>query len=154
MVCSHMMSLYSGHWGLPGGHLEQSEDFFACVERETLEETGLAVRGLKVIAVTNDKFPEQGKHYVTVFTKCERIDPQQEPQVRYEKALRIELLWEIANGCPYVQVMEPEKCESWHWKTWQEIYAMANGSDDLRRLFLPVENLVRENPQLESMIAT
>jgi 8-oxo-dGTP diphosphatase len=72
---------FPGQWGFPGGHLEQQEDFFACVERETLEETGLVVRCLKVIGVTNDKFPEANKHYVTVFTKCVRQDPKQQPQV-------------------------------------------------------------------------
>jgi 8-oxo-dGTP diphosphatase len=71
MFCSG----FPGQWGFPGGHLEQQEDFFACVERETLEETGLVVRCLKVIGVTNDKFPE------AVFTKCVRQDPKQQPQV-------------------------------------------------------------------------
>jgi len=54
----------------------------ACVERETREETGLVVRGVKIVAVTNDKFTEANKHYVTMFAKCERVDKQQLPEVR------------------------------------------------------------------------
>ncbi|KAK7943865.1 uncharacterized protein PG986_012978 [Apiospora aurea] len=114
-----------GHWGFPGGHLEQGEEFAACVERETLEETGLRIRAGRVIGLTNDKFPELGKHYVTVFMKCERVDAQQEPQR-----------------------LEPSKCEGWAWKSWQEISAMANRESGAQELFLPVENLVRENPLL------
>jgi 8-oxo-dGTP diphosphatase len=71
-----------GQWGFPGGHLEQYEDFFTCVERETLEETGLKIRGIKMVGTTNDKFPKSNKHYVTIFTHCERKDPSQQPEVR------------------------------------------------------------------------
>ncbi|KAK7991295.1 hypothetical protein PG996_013652 [Apiospora saccharicola] len=114
-----------GHWGFPGGHLEQGEDFAACVERETREETGLRVRAGKVVGLTNDKFPELDKHYVTVFIKCERIDPSELP-------LRL----------------ERDKCEGWFWKSWPEIQAMANRESGAQELFLPVENLVRETPRL------
>jgi len=59
---------------------------FACAERETLEETGLKIKAIKIIAVTNDVFVEENKHYVSIFTKCERIDSQQQPQVRTDIA--------------------------------------------------------------------
>lgn len=67
-------------WQIPGGHLEHGESFFACAERETLEETGLKVRGVRVLDVTNDIFPE-GKHYITIFVLCEMLEVA-EPQVR------------------------------------------------------------------------
>lgn len=82
LVYRHL--ILSGHWGFPGGHLEQNEDFFSCVERETFEETGLQIKATKVVGLTNDKFPELNKHYVTVFTKGQRVDVQQEPQVSNE----------------------------------------------------------------------
>lgn len=72
-----------GHWGFPGGHLEQSEDFASCVERETLEETGLQIRAGQVVGLTNDRFPGLDKHYVTVFLRCERRDPREQPQVSF-----------------------------------------------------------------------
>ncbi|KAL1839239.1 hypothetical protein VTJ49DRAFT_1717 [Mycothermus thermophilus] len=61
-----------GTWQFPGGHLEVGEATFgACAEREALEETGLAVRADRVVAVTNDMFGPE-KHYVTVMEpeKC------------------------------------------------------------------------------------
>lgn len=70
-----------GKWAFPGGHLEYGESFIDCAERETLEETALKVKGLKIVHVTNDIFEEAGKHYITLFVACEMIDPQQEPRV-------------------------------------------------------------------------
>ncbi|KAI9147277.1 Nudix hydrolase 1 [Paramyrothecium foliicola] len=84
LIGRRLSTLGNGHWGFPGGHLEQGEDFFDCVKRETLEETGLEISATKVVGLTNDKFPELGKHYVTVFTKCQRIVAQQLPQASYE----------------------------------------------------------------------
>jgi ADP-ribose pyrophosphatase YjhB (NUDIX family) len=57
------------------------ESFFACAERETLEETGLAVRAQRLLAVTNDVFDPRSKHYITIFVLCQRVDETQEPQV-------------------------------------------------------------------------
>ncbi|KAK9778479.1 hypothetical protein SCAR479_04501 [Seiridium cardinale] len=131
LIGRRLSALGKGHWGFPGGHLEQGEDFFDCVERETLEETGLEIRATKVVGLTNDKFSELNKHYVTVFTKCERKDKQQQPQR-----------------------LEPDKCDGWTWKSWQEIQSMANREDGVQQLFLPVENLVRENPQLNVVISS
>lgn len=57
------------------------ESLLYCAERETLEETGLKVKGIKVIAVTNDVFDAENKHYVTIFVQCEREDGSAQPQV-------------------------------------------------------------------------
>jgi len=62
--------------------LEHGESFFECAEREALEETGLRVRGTKLFAVTNDIFGPEGKHYITLFIRCEMEDPTASPQVR------------------------------------------------------------------------
>jgi 8-oxo-dGTP diphosphatase len=66
---------------LPGGHLDYGESFLACAERETLEETGLHIRAIKVVAVTNDVFEQEKKHYITIFVRCEMVDESAEPQV-------------------------------------------------------------------------
>ena len=73
----------TGQLSFPGGHLDYGEEIFACAERETLEETGLVVRGVRIIATTNDIFVESSKHYITLFVQCERVDPQQQPQVKF-----------------------------------------------------------------------
>lgn len=56
------------------------ESYFACAERETLEETGLVVKAEKLLTLTNDIFSSE-KHYITIFVLCQRVDDTQEPQV-------------------------------------------------------------------------
>ena len=41
--------------------------------RETKEETGVDIDGLKFVAVTNDMLPEDEKHYVTVWMEGEYV---------------------------------------------------------------------------------
>ncbi|KAF2734693.1 hypothetical protein EJ04DRAFT_534775 [Polyplosphaeria fusca] len=115
--------LGSGKWSFPGGHLDQGEDFAACAERETMEETGLRIRALEVVAVTNDVFVDAGKHYISIFMRCERTDAQQQPQR-----------------------LEPNKCEGWYWKSWEDIRALAGNNKNTGDLFLPVANLVQNYP--------
>ena len=43
--------------------------------------------------------------------------------------------------------MEPEKCEGWEWKSWDEIRALVQ-TEGKSQVFLPVANLVRDNPQI------
>ncbi|KAJ4397846.1 hypothetical protein N0V93_002083 [Gnomoniopsis smithogilvyi] len=112
----------AGKWAFPGGHLEYGESFIDCAERETLEETGLKVKGLEVVDITNDIFEDLGKHYVTIFVVCKMTDPQQEPQV-----------------------MEPDKCEGWAWFSFDEIKQLQPEG-----LFLPVQNLLKQWPNWEA----
>ncbi|KAI6081080.1 NUDIX hydrolase domain-like protein [Hypoxylon rubiginosum] len=120
----------AGTWQFPGGHLEMGESLLYCAERETLEETGLKVKGIKVIAVTNDVFDAENKHYVTIFVQCEREDGSAQPQV-----------------------LEPEKCEGWHWVGWEDIRRWCEHHDDnvtpelaQNKCFLPIRDLVKDHP--------
>jgi 8-oxo-dGTP diphosphatase len=61
----------AGTWGLPGGHQEFGESPEATAEREVAEETGLTVRAVERLGVTDDPMPEIGRHYLTVFVRCE-----------------------------------------------------------------------------------
>ncbi|KZL74206.1 NUDIX domain-containing protein, partial [Colletotrichum tofieldiae] len=120
----------AGTLQLPGGHLEFGESFFTCAERETLEESGLRVRGVKVAAVTNDVYEDLGRHYITIFVRCEMEDADAEP----------------VN-------LEPEKCSGWYWKTWQEVREIneaAKAGNGSVKLFLPLQHLVEENPDIET----
>jgi 8-oxo-dGTP diphosphatase len=58
-----------GFWSTPGGHLDFGESPEACAARETLEETGVTVRNVEFVAITNDLLPDAGKHYVTVWMR-------------------------------------------------------------------------------------
>ncbi|KAK7734001.1 hypothetical protein SLS53_007996 [Cytospora paraplurivora] len=112
--------LQLGQWAFPGGHLEYGEEIIECAERETLEETGLNVKGRDIVAVTNDVFTELGKHYITLFVVCEMTDPKQEPQL-----------------------LEPDKCEGWVWKSLDDIQEIR-----VEELFLPISNLLKQSPNL------
>ncbi len=81
-----------GTWCPPGGHLEYGENNAQAAVRETFEETGMKINpeNVKIAGVTNDFFPESGKHYITLnLTVC---------------------------GCEQTpRIMEPEKCAEWRW---------------------------------------
>lgn len=79
-----------GSWSFPGGHLEYGESWEECAVRETLEETGLHISNPQFGGITNDVFPELGKHYITIFMTAEYSG---------EKVI----------NC------EPDKCEGWEW---------------------------------------
>jgi 8-oxo-dGTP diphosphatase len=58
-----------GHdtWSVPGGHLEYNEKIEECAKREAFEESGLNINNVEILAITEDLFPEQTKHYITVW---------------------------------------------------------------------------------------
>ena len=43
----------AGHWSVPGGSIEEGETAEAAVVREVLEESGIQVRPIKVVAITD-----------------------------------------------------------------------------------------------------
>ena len=96
-LCWQAYQEQKGTWTFPGGHLDFGESLFGCAERETLEESGLVVRGVNVLGVTNDFFVENSLHYITVWVRCERVDDKQQPQVRGNAP--IPSLW--ANDCEH-----------------------------------------------------
>jgi len=102
------------------------ETYFECAQREVLEETGLNVRAVKLIAVTDDIFTEK-HHYITIFVLCTREDPQQQPEA-----------------------LEPHKCDSWSWQDWQEVRDIMR-RDGPESVFLPIVNLLRDHPDIETV---
>lgn len=140
-----------GSWALPGGHLEFGETYFSCAERETLEETGLEVNALKLVTVTNDVFEDLNKHYITLFVLCERNNTSKDPQVRLYMRQQNRY---AKDGTDMPQVMEPEKCESWHWISWDELrswgahQADTTGTYADKKLFLPMTHLLEQSPEL------
>ncbi|KAM0271962.1 hypothetical protein ACHAQH_008869 [Verticillium albo-atrum] len=127
IVCGKRQGSHgAGTWQLPGGHLEHGESFFACAAREALEETGLRVRGVKVAAVTNDVFTDLGKHYITIFVKCQMEEVTATPEA-----------------------MEPEKCSAWYWKSWAEMRQLGETGEDL---FLPLVNLFKEHADIDALL--
>lgn len=80
----------AGDWSAPGGHLEFGETPQQCAAREVLEETGLTLGATTQGPFTNDFFPAEQKHYVTLF-----------------------ILAHATEGT--AQRREPDKCAGWQW---------------------------------------
>lgn len=79
----------AGDWSPPGGHLEFGESVEDCAKRELLEETGLKAFDVKTGAWSNDVI-DNDKHYITLFAVIDQFE-----------------------GEP--KLLEPHKCEGWHW---------------------------------------
>ncbi len=86
----------AGTWCFPGGHLEFGESFEDCARRETLEETGVNIKNVRLGTVTNDIFEKEKKHYITVYMIAEHESGE-------------------------ARVMEPEKSEAWRWFRWDDL---------------------------------
>lgn len=61
----------AGAWSAPGGHIDKGESLERCAEREVFEETGVTIRNIQFLAVTNDIFEAEGKHYVTIWMSAD-----------------------------------------------------------------------------------
>jgi 8-oxo-dGTP diphosphatase len=86
----------AGSWALPGGHLEFGETVEQCAAREVLEETGLDIQVVASGPYTNNMFPEECKHYVTLFVVAH-----------------------AQTGVSWAR--EPSKCSVWRWFRWSEL---------------------------------
>ncbi|MBJ3816541.1 NUDIX domain-containing protein [Shimwellia pseudoproteus] len=79
-----------GCWSAPGGHLEPGESVEQCARRETLEETGLQLGSIMRGPWSEDYFPRQQKHYLTMMVVARPLP-----------------------GEPHR--LEPDKCAGWQW---------------------------------------
>ena len=59
----------AGSWAVPGGHLEFGETPEECAVRETREEVGIDIRDIRYAGITNDIFPQEGRHYITIWMR-------------------------------------------------------------------------------------
>jgi hypothetical protein len=58
---------------------------------------------------------------------------------------------EKANASDCIQIMEPNKCLGWVWKTWDELKEMQGSSEAGNVLFLPLQNLLAQKPNFEDL---
>jgi 8-oxo-dGTP diphosphatase len=75
----------AGSWAPPGGHLDFGESFEQCAIRETHEEVGVEIGDLRFLAVTNDAFEAERKHYVTVWLSAKLVSG--EPKIAAPREL-------------------------------------------------------------------
>jgi 8-oxo-dGTP diphosphatase len=59
-----------GSWSVPGGHLEFGEKVEVGAAREMFEETGVRIRNIRIVGITNDIFKKENKHYITIWLFC------------------------------------------------------------------------------------
>jgi len=77
-----------GTWTMPGGKLRFQEGLKEAAIREVLEETGIKVKNLEIISVSNDIVSDN--HFLTIGFLCTKFD-----------------------GEP--KVMEPDEITKWEW---------------------------------------
>lgn len=87
----------SGTWSVPGGHLELNESWEDCARRETLEETGVEITNIRSLAVTNDIFKDEGKHYITIWMEADWL--AKEPSIKEPDKLT-DIKWATFHDLP------------------------------------------------------
>ncbi len=88
----------AGTWSTPGGHLEFGESPETCAVRETKEEVGVTASAPKFLAITNDVFESEGKHYITIWMRSNNF-----------------------TGLPYPAAVE--EVAEWGWFGWDALPA-------------------------------
>ncbi len=74
-----------GTWTMPGGKLHFQESFEEGAMRETMEETGIKLKTMKVICVNNDKI--NSAHFITIGLFSD--DFEGEPQVKEPEEITV-----------------------------------------------------------------
>jgi 8-oxo-dGTP diphosphatase len=148
-------SLGAHTWALPGGHLEFGESFEQCALRETLEETGLRVEGLRFLTAVNSVMTDRvgegsegsggRRHYVTVF-----MVGVNGGSVLGEEG--------VGGGKWEAVVREREKCERWEWVEWEDLVrwvggdGLGEGRGGGRRMFQPMVDLLGQRDGIGELL--
>jgi 8-oxo-dGTP diphosphatase len=86
--------LGTGLYSVPGGKVDFGETPIQAVAREVKEETGLDVEHIYFTGkVSNDYFPEQGKHYINLFYTAIAVNPEALHVPESEKEKFDEWVW-------------------------------------------------------------
>ncbi len=83
-------------WQLPGGWINHGESPRQAARREVVEETGLQLRDMHFIGITNNIF-SACDHSISLYFEAECVD----------RGVLI--------------MAEPEKCHGWEWRQWAEV---------------------------------
>ena len=109
-------SIGNGTLAIPGGAMEYGENPRDAIFREVKEETGLNINFIQPLGYINNVFTDQ--HWITFCFVC-NIAKDTEPEN-----------------------IEPDKCEGWSWYKKDYLYSIYNNEPD--RLFLPMQNILKE----------
>lgn len=86
-----------GTWSTPGGHLDPGETPEECAVREVREETGVEVGSVRFLAITNDVFKKEKRHYVTVWMEATYLSGTETVAAEHEMS---EVGWYPATSLP------------------------------------------------------
>lgn len=86
----------AGTWSTPSGHVDFGENPEDTCKREAMEETGCVVDDIRFAAMTNDFFPDDNKHYITLWYVGRWV--ANEPEIK-----------------------EPHKCSEMRWVTFDNM---------------------------------
>lgn len=107
-------------WCPPGGHLEWNENLETCAKREVKEESGCGIKNLKFLALTNDRFKKEGKHYITVFMAAD----YKSGRIRVcEKDKAVDIQWFGCKKLPkplFLPLLNLTKNKSYPKEAWRE----------------------------------
>jgi 8-oxo-dGTP diphosphatase len=85
-----------GTWSVPGGWQEHSESWETAAKREVMEETGMNIENVRFVTATDNYFPEEDVHSVTIWLDAD---------------------W--TEGEP--QLLEPDKFVNQEWRDFQSL---------------------------------
>ena len=83
-------------WQLPGGWIVRGESPQQAARREVSEETGLQLRDMRFVGITNNIFSAQN-HSISMYFEAECVDRD------------------------LLTVVERGKCYGWEWRQWAEV---------------------------------
>lgn len=87
----------AGTFAFPGGRPRPGESPADAVKREVREETGLVATTVAGIMWTDEVFPDDGVHYVTLHHRL------------------------VVPETAQPELCEPEKCDGWYWYSWSAL---------------------------------
>ena len=87
----------AGTWSTPGGHLDPGESPVDCAARETREETGIEIRNVRFLGITNDIFQVEQRHYITVWMEADYLSGTAAVMAAHEMS---EVRWFPADALP------------------------------------------------------
>ena len=62
-----------GTWAAIGGHIDYGETAIETAKREVKEEIGVDIDNIEVLGFTEDFFPQEQKHYITIFVRADWV---------------------------------------------------------------------------------
>ena len=107
----------AGTWSTPGGHVEFGEDPVDTCKREALEETGCEIADVRFVAMTNDYFKADNKHYITLWYVARWT--ANEPQI-IEPHKCTELAWTAFNDMPRPRLLTYDSLTSAQIRTLEQ----------------------------------